>query len=103
MSNWSKQALERVFSQLQVIQDGRLLSVDVVQSCILTLELIYREFVSQASLVQLTEDEEDAAQYILEALQLLVNTEERLVMTSTTDNRYTPPYTPLWESWPSSI
>ena len=40
MSSWSRQALNRVISEMQVLQDGRLLSRDVLESCLLTLELV---------------------------------------------------------------
>ncbi len=50
MSSWSRQALDRVISEMQVLQDGRLLSEDVLESCLLTLELVYREFVTQSSI-----------------------------------------------------
>ena len=50
MSSWSRQALNRVISEMQVLQDGRLLSRDVLESCLLTLELVCREFVTQISI-----------------------------------------------------
>ncbi len=40
MSSWSRQALNRVISEMQVLQDGRLLSRDVLESCLLTLASI---------------------------------------------------------------
>ena len=41
------EALRRVISQINV---GRDLSVDVIESCVLTLELVYREFVTVSTI-----------------------------------------------------
>ncbi len=76
MSSWSRQALNRVISEMQVLQDGRLLSRDVLESCLLTLELVCREFVTQSSIGTLSEDEEAAAAYTLNALQVLQSIQE---------------------------
>ena len=70
-SVWSTQALRRVISQIQVIQDGRNLSVDIIESCVLTLELVYREFVTMSTISRLSEDEEVAARCVINALRIL--------------------------------
>ncbi len=55
MSSWSRQALNRVISEMQVLQDGRLLSRDVLESCLLTLELVCREYLSHRAVNTLME------------------------------------------------
>lgn len=77
MSLWSRQAFERVIARLQVLQDGRLLSGSVLDSCIFTLELIYREFVMKSSMDGLSQDEETASQYVLNALRGLCTLQVR--------------------------
>ena len=56
---------------MQVIQDGRNLSVDVIDSCELTLELVYREFVTMDTINRLSEDVRAAARCVRGALHIL--------------------------------
>ena len=56
---------------LQEYQDGRNLPIDAIDSFVLTLDLVYREFVTKSSLsaAGLNEDEEEAARCVFTALQ----------------------------------
>ena len=53
-SVWSILAIQRVLFQLQPTRDGRIMSEDVLESCILTLELVQREFVTLGTIGRLS-------------------------------------------------
>ncbi len=82
MSNWCIQAVRRVLDQLQALEDGRMQSGDTLDSCILTLELVVREFVLQSSVSCLSEDEHAAEQHTMNALKMLVELKENCDMSS---------------------
>ena len=54
-----------------IVQDGRDLSVDVIESCVLILELLYREFLTVITIDRLSEDEEVTARCVITALHIL--------------------------------
>ena len=59
-SVWSILAIpfRRVLSQLQLMRDGWIMSEDVLESCILTLELVHREFITLGTIGRLSVAEE---------------------------------------------
>jgi hypothetical protein len=73
--NWCVQALSRVLSQVTVLLDGRSWSGDILDSCILTLELVYREFMVKSVTGLLEDNKEAAAQLVFTVLRLFVSRE----------------------------
>ena len=71
LSVWSILAIRRVLSQLQPMRDGRIMSEDVLESCILTLELVHREFVTLGTIGRLSAAEEVSCRCVVGALRLL--------------------------------
>lgn len=73
MSSWVVSALRRIISNSSVLSDGRNLSQDYIDSCVLMLELVYREFMVKATVNgSLLDYEEEAAHLVYNALQLFV-------------------------------
>ena len=91
-SVWSILAIRRVLSQLQPMRDGRIMSEDVLESCILTLELVHREFVTLGTIGRLSEAEEVSCRCVVGALRLLCQLSDKSDMASV---YYTPPATQL--------
>ena len=69
-SVWSILAIRRVLSQLQPTRDGRIMSEDDLESCILTLELVQREFVTLGTIGRLSAAEV-SCRCVVGALRLL--------------------------------
>ena len=77
------QALRRVISHLQTLQDGQIMSEDVVDSCSLTLELVYREFVTMGTIGALDGNEREACRCVQNALQLLSHLKDSAISLET--------------------
>ena len=86
MSSWARQAISRVLSRLSVMEDGRGWSVDVLESCVLTLELVYREFLAESLMSGLEDYQEEAVQLILTALQTLIALKNQAEATQTNNS-----------------
>ena len=82
-SVWSVQALRRVISHLQTLQDGQIMSEDVVDSCSFTLELVYREFVTMGMIGALDGNEREACRCVQNALQLLSHLKDSAISLET--------------------
>ncbi len=77
MSIWALQTLRSVSSLLQKYQDGRVIPPNVVDSSLLSLELVYREYLAKRSLSNLDDSEEEASRYIVEAVKILTELQDQ--------------------------
>ena len=91
MSQWCLQALERVLEQVQVLSDGRMLCRDALESCIITLELVVREFVIQSTVDVLGDNAQVAFQHVQDALILLSGARQRMGFIEDGRSRVQPP------------
>ena len=47
MSSWAIRTLRRVSSDLLCLQDGRIISLNVLEAVLISLELVYRDLIAQ--------------------------------------------------------
>ena len=87
MSLWCMQALRRVITRIHVLHDGRY-SPELLDYCVLTLELVYREFLVKNYSSGLADFEEEASQCVLTALRKLSHMKE---ITENSLSDYHPP------------
>ena len=71
MSSWAIDTLRRVSAELFSHQDGRRISPDLLESCMLFLELVYRELLIQQSLNTLDGNGDQACELVRQALVTL--------------------------------
>lgn len=73
--SWAIDTLRRVSADLSSHQDGRHIAPDLLESCILSLELVYRELLIQQSLNALDGNGDQARQLVRQALLTLQDIE----------------------------
>ena len=72
-SEWSINALRRITSNFEALLDGRNICCDALESSLLSLELVYREFVVAESIRVLSLNEQSGLNFIRFALDMLTN------------------------------
>ena len=72
MSLWAIQSLASVSRGLERFADGRKPSYETIESLLLQLELVYREFLVKHALLSLDANEEEAISHIIAAVKILV-------------------------------
>jgi len=87
MSLWALQSLKSITNVLKQYKDGRQPSEEATGSYILTLELIYREFVVKNIISSLDDSEEAAVRHIVSALKILTDIQQQ----SMEEASYRPP------------
>ena len=76
-SEWSINALRRISSNFEALLDGRNICCDALESSLLSLELVYREFVVAESIRVLSLNEQSGLNFIRFALDMLTNVRNR--------------------------
>ena len=81
--SWAVSALRRVISDISAYQDGRRIPHDILDACVMTLELVYRELLVVECMYDFTDADAEGCELVRRALEQLKRLQDEVELSIT--------------------